>query len=657
MAETIGEAFVKIRADVSQFNAEIDKGTGASFNRIATTAGAALVAAGGFATKLSQDLIRAQGDLKITIENTGRNFDDYSSKINATVKTQEKFGHSASDTNQALTNLTVKLGDPTKALANFNLVTEYAALKHISLADASVKVGKALSGNKLVLKSLGIDTNTAATATKDLEKATTAHTKAVDAVAAATQRLHDKEAILNSDGRPNTVAQEIALKTAREKVTEATDKLHKTEQDLTKAQGASNTATAQGADVTAQLNAKLKGYAEEQSKTLEGHLARYKVDVQDFIAAHSKMIGPIIAGTGTAVGALSNLVTVLDSTAAKSIASWTAQAAIAVVKAPLIAAKWVFVAAQAAVSGALQAAQWTIAYGLKMEQAIADFTASVVKVVAGWVVMGVKAAVNAAIVAFQWVVAFGKQMALALAEFLVTVGRVVAGWILMAVEATAQAVIIAAAWLISLGPIAILVAAVIGAVTLIVTHWQGFKDGVVRISEDVVRFIESLPGRIIGVFSGAWNWLWNAGKNIIDGLIAGIKAGIKDVEGVIGTVVNLVKKIPVVGWAIGSPSKLFETYGQNLMQGLKLGVTGQLPSVENLFKGPVMKAASFGGSASATGFQPSLAGGGGQTIQGPLVHIENANIRNEEDITKLARAIYKLQAKNQRASGMQVSPV
>ncbi|WP_433138719.1 hypothetical protein ACQPZ8_37465 [Actinomadura nitritigenes] len=71
------------------------------------------------------------------------------------------------------------------------------------------------------------------------------------------------------------------------------------------------------------------------------------------------------------------------------------------------------------------------------------------------------------------VVASGLRMAGSMA---LSAARVVAGWALMGVQALLNAAKVAAAWLISMGPIALVVAAAIGAVVLIIKYWDQIVD-------------------------------------------------------------------------------------------------------------------------------------------------------------------------------------
>lgn len=117
------------------------------------------------------------------------------------------------------------------------------------------------------------------------------------------------------------------------------------------------------------------------------------------------------------------------------------------------------------------------------------------------------------------------------------------------------------------GPFGLLVAAVasnFGAVKKVIT------DGISAIK---------------GFFSDAGSWLLDAGKAIVDGLKNGIANAWGDIKGVVSDGVNKVKGWVKSGFGIFSPSKVFKEYGQNLIDGLVLGITQTIPSVKKAIDG------------------------------------------------------------------------
>jgi hypothetical protein len=112
---------------------------------------------------------QATDQLKQSILNTGASYGDFADKIDKTVKREENFAHSAEDTKTALRLLTDATGDEQKALDNMQVVTNLAAAKHISLADAAALVAKILGGGGAkILKQYGITMGENADGTKDV---------------------------------------------------------------------------------------------------------------------------------------------------------------------------------------------------------------------------------------------------------------------------------------------------------------------------------------------------------------------------------------------------------------------------------------------------------------------------------------------------------
>jgi len=98
---------------------------------------------------------------------------------------------------------------------------------------------------------------------------------------------------------------------------------------------------------------------------------------------------------------------------------------------------------------------------------------------------------------------------------------------------------------------------------------------------NVLTWFSDLPGRIVSALGDLGRLLWDAGKSIVRGLWEGIKSMGSWLAEKIGGWVS--EKIPgpiksVLG--IGSPSKVTAALGQNVVQGLSLGMSKDLRTVE-----------------------------------------------------------------------------
>ena len=101
----------------------------------------------------------AHQQLQAAVEATGHSYDQYSEQVEATIKSQEKFGTTADVTQDALRTLTQATGDPTKALDMMGTAANLAAAKHESLSTASGQLAKAVNGSAKILKEFGITTH------------------------------------------------------------------------------------------------------------------------------------------------------------------------------------------------------------------------------------------------------------------------------------------------------------------------------------------------------------------------------------------------------------------------------------------------------------------------------------------------------------------
>ena len=103
--------------------------------------------------------------------------------------------------------------------------------------------------------------------------------------------------------------------------------------------------------------------------------------------------------------------------------------------------------------------------------------------------------------------------------------------------------------------------------------WGGIVSGVSGMVGNVVGVLGGLGSQIMGVLSGAGSWLYNTGRNIVEGLISGVQS-------LAGTIGNAFLNM-VPGWIVGpfkealgihSPSRVFAGFGENIGEGVLVGV-------------------------------------------------------------------------------------
>ena len=96
---------------------------------------------------------------------------------------------------------------------------------------------------------------------------------------------------------------------------------------------------------------------------------------------------------------------------------------------------------------------------------------------------------------------------------------------------------------------------------LIVKHWGAIKEFFVGLWDNVKEtFIEVIA------------WFYNIGTLIVDGLLDGLKNGFGKVTGWADDAVDSVKDSFKSGFGIFSPSKVFQGFGGNMVEGLAIGL-------------------------------------------------------------------------------------
>jgi len=104
----------------------------------------------------------------------------------------------------------------------------------------------------------------------------------------------------------------------------------------------------------------------------------------------------------------------------------------------------------------------------------------------------------------------------------------------------------------------------------------GLCNGLIATVPALFRFFTGLPSKILDLLKDAGTWLVKVGQAIIDGLIKGIGNEAGKLESKVkDSILGPIKKIPIVGGLIGSPSPYFTTVGEAIVQGLALGIANK----------------------------------------------------------------------------------
>jgi hypothetical protein len=271
--------------------------------------GGALAGVGAGLTAIGSKDEAAHKQLQAAVEATGKSYDDYAKQVEDAIKSQEKFGHTAGDTSDALRILTTATGDPAKALQYLGTASDLAAAKHESLSAAAGQLGKVYNGSTRLLKEFGVEAGTkTTTATKALEAATKAAATADQNAANAKQRLADLEAI-DAGKKHLTTYEAIALRDAERKVTDTAQAAADAHQKLAAAQDTATKSAGQQGSVMTALATKLHGQASAAADTFGGKLAALKAKIEDAAAAFGQKYGPAITAAGSVTAGLGGAVT------------------------------------------------------------------------------------------------------------------------------------------------------------------------------------------------------------------------------------------------------------------------------------------------------------------------------------------------------------
>jgi len=123
--------------------------------------------------------------------------------------------------------------------------------------------------------------------------------------------------------------------------------------------------------------------------------------------------------------------------------------------------------------------------------------------VASWARSAAAATAGGIRTAAAWVLSSGTALVSAVAAMATAVASTVAGWVLMGAQSLIGAAKVAAAWLIAMGPIGLAIAAIAGAVALIIAYWDDIKRWTGLAWDWVVEKVKAVPDLLVGFFR---NW-------------------------------------------------------------------------------------------------------------------------------------------------------
>lgn len=183
---------------------------------------------------------------------------------------------------------------------------------------------------------------------------------------------------------------------------------------------------------------------------------------------------------------------------------------------------------------------------------------------------------------------------------------------------------------------------------------NAFSTGVSK----AIAFVQTLPGKITGIFSSAGSWLVNAGSQILSGLLSGLKSMLPSVSGFLNRVTDM---IPDWKGPAERDETLLVNAGELVMGGFQKGLTNMFPAVKTTltdFTTDIGAAYSVNGAATqAMGHKVKastpglLTGPGGPTSDRVLIAASNGEYIIPADMTEKHRATLDAIRDNRFADG------
>ena len=113
-------------------------------------------AVGGFAVAQTAKLEDSQAALENAFKNAGTSLEDQKGKLSGVQDKLEKYGYTNAQVNEVVARMTTVTGSADKALGSMSLAADIAKNRHIDLSSAGDLLSKAMAGNVIAAKRMGI---------------------------------------------------------------------------------------------------------------------------------------------------------------------------------------------------------------------------------------------------------------------------------------------------------------------------------------------------------------------------------------------------------------------------------------------------------------------------------------------------------------------
>lgn len=110
----------------------------------------------------------------------------------------------------------------------------------------------------------------------------------------------------------------------------------------------------------------------------------------------------------------------------------------------------------------------------------------------------------------------------------------------------------------------------------------GLIDGVIEGAKGLWDWISNLDNTLLNFLVNAGKWLFDIGKAIIQGIIDGVIAMKDKLLGLLAGIGDAIKRTFKGILHIESPSRVFFSYGENIIRGLILGIQNEIPALDSI---------------------------------------------------------------------------
>lgn len=180
---------------------------------------------------------------------------------------------------------------------------------------------------------------------------------------------------------------------------------------------------------------------------------------------------------------------------------------------------------------------------------------------------------------------------------------------------------------------------------------SAISSGVTRAIGFFAQFVRESVGQIARMGST----LWSLGQNLVRSLWQGISSLGSWLKSQLLSWARRIIPGPIAkALGISSPSKVMMAYGQEVAQGLALGMERSIAVVARAAAGLAAAAVAMpAATAAPVALAPQQAAGATSYTQaGPLMHIENLHVRSDSDILRLSQELANLNRHTLRALGV-----